>query len=148
MSGLAMDFGAGVHGINDGLKYLGSSSRKTDEEIYKIKQHIVDGYISMKFFYYNQILFNKTNNDRMKENEQAAIAILMPEKGDDNYEYIKDLRQEKLLWIDIVFDAFKIIYDKVRDDLRGSKYQRLGEGKTVVARTRESKAGVRIDWGR
>ena len=125
MSGLAMDFRAGAQGINEGLKYLGSSSGKTDEEIYEIKKKIIDKYISIKFFYYNQILFNKTNNDRMKENEQAAIAILMPEKGDDNYEYIKDLRQEKLLWIDIVFDAFKIIYDKVRDDLRGRKYQRL-----------------------
>ena len=34
------------------------------------------------------------------------------------------------------------------DGWMGSKYQRLGEGKTVVARTRESKTEVRIDWGR
>ena len=120
MSGLAMDLGSGTQGINEGLKYLGSSSGKTDEEIYEIKKKIIDKYISIKFFYYNQILFNKTNNYRIiKKMEQNSIKILLSPKDNEDYEYIKDLYQEKLLYIDIVFDAFKIIYDKVNaDDLR------------------------------
>ena len=120
MSGLAMDFRAGAQGINEGLKYLGSSPGKTDKEIYEIKKKIIDKYISIKFFYYNQILFNNNNNnDRTKKMEQNSIKILLSPKDNEDYEYIQDLYQEKLLYIDIVFDAFTIIYDKVNaDDLR------------------------------
>jgi len=115
MSGLAMDLGAGVHGITEGLMFLGNSSGKTDEEIYEIKKDIIDKYISIKFFYYNMIIFNNQHFGEMKQFEQIRIRDLMDSCYEDyGRVFIKYLRQEKLYWIDIVFNVFKRIYDKVK----------------------------------